>query len=131
MACSHEGEKYCIFCGEWVDERKMREVHIIPKSRGGCKHKPNLIWACLDCKRSKKEFTPLEWWAEMKWKNQWQDKNGKPSVCCFDANAWELEEQQYFLLELAYYEARARWHMRTAPAHKDKELPNWGNDKEV
>ena len=126
MATPHENEEYCIFCGEWIDKKDIQRAHIIPLKRGGCSCDPNFVNTCPECNwsvRGQRTYTPLEWWAEMQWKNQWEDDNGKPSVNRFDADAWTLEERQDFLLEAAYYEARARWHIMTA--HKDKELPNW------
>jgi hypothetical protein len=72
-------------------------------------------------------YTPLEWWAKQEWENQWKDKNGKASVSAFDYGGWTLEERQRFLIQAAYWEARARWHIMTE--HKDKELPNWGRRK--
>ena len=46
----------CGYCGQGVSENVVLEVdHIIPKSRGGTNAKTNLLTACLDCNRGKRD----------------------------------------------------------------------------
>lgn len=102
----------CAYCGREFDDRtcKKNAAHVIPKSRGGCDHLANLVDACEDCNKGEggqHEMTPIEWWA----KQEWGRENTEGSVSMFDAGGWKLSERHEFLLQAAYWEARARWHL--------------------
>jgi hypothetical protein len=114
-------DKFCVFCEEWYPEDEVESAHIIPPARGGCDHEPNIVNACNGCNwsgRGNKGLTPLEWWAEQEW-----DREDENSVSAFDAGSWTLEQRHHFLLQAAYYEGRARWHMRKQ--HPNADMPKW------
>ena len=102
----------CPYCGAEFDDgiHKKEASHIIPKIRGGCDHLANLIDVCQLCNRSScgmREPTPVERWAEQQWKNEEADDG----VSGFDLGGLTLGERQEMLLQFAYWEARARWHL--------------------
>ena len=49
----------CQYCGERAG--KLECDHVIPVSRGGPNTDDNLVTACRDCNRSKRDKTPEEW----------------------------------------------------------------------
>ena len=129
MGAKQEEER-CFFCEE-LFEKKLERGHIIPTSRGGCDCEPNVVPVCEDCNHGEGgqfELTLLEWWAKKQWENDFKNKQGETSVSIFDVDGWTLEERQHQLTQLAYWEARARWHIMNK--HKDWKLPNWGIVKE-
>lgn len=110
MAQKQEFSK-CPFCGETFDnDIHSRDAgHIIPSIRGGCDHLPNLIDLCKDCNRGEGgqwDLTPLEWWAKQEW-----DIGSTEDVSSFDCGGWSIAERYQLLLQVAYWEARARWHL--------------------
>lgn len=46
--------QYCGRCPEWDDVR-LEVDHIVPKSRGGTDRPSNLVTACFDCNRGKRD----------------------------------------------------------------------------
>lgn len=102
----------CAYCGQKFDARNVKKnaSHIIARSRGGCDHLANLVDACEDCNKGEvgqHELTPIEWWA----KQEWDKGNTQGDISIFDAGGWTLSERREFLLQAAYWEARARWHL--------------------
>jgi hypothetical protein len=49
----------CRYCGERGG--RLECDHVVPVSRGGESEHPNLVTACFDCNRSKRNKTPEEW----------------------------------------------------------------------
>lgn len=103
----------CAYCGEPFDKHIHRKnsAHIIPRNRGGCDHLPNLVDACDECNKGQGgqwTLTPIEWWA----KQEWEKEDGVDGVSAFDYGGWTLRQRRQFLLQAAYWEARARWHLR-------------------
>lgn len=49
----------CVYCGD--NKGPFEADHIMPKSRGGLDVMTNLVCACRDCNRAKKDKTPEEW----------------------------------------------------------------------
>ena len=101
----------CAFCFEsFTEDRKKNAAHIIPRDSGGCDHKANLVDACEDCNKGSGgqwTDTPLEWWAKQNW-----DVGQKPDdVSQFDFGGYTLADRRQFLLQAAYWEARARLHL--------------------
>jgi hypothetical protein len=81
----------------------------------------NLIDLCAECNNGKDgqwTDTPLEYWA---W-HQWHVEDGEGNVSPFDFGGWTLRQRDEFLLQAAYWEARARGHL--LEVHKYP-LPEW------
>jgi len=102
----------CAYCDEPFDADRHRKhaAHIIPKVRGGCDCPANIVDACEECNKGEGGLgilTPIEWWAEQ----QWEGETSKDDISAFDAGGWKLVERQQMLLQVAYWEARARWHL--------------------
>ena len=49
----------CVYCGD--KKGPFEADHVMPKSRGGLDKISNLVCACRNCNRSKKDKTPEEW----------------------------------------------------------------------
>jgi hypothetical protein len=96
----------CVYCGQ---QTNTETVEVISSARGGCKHLANLVEVCVECKKHQGKDTPLEWWARQQWE---KDNANKKDVSAFDYGGWDLADRQELLLKAAYWEARARWHMR-------------------
>ena len=49
----------CVYCGD--KDGPFEVDHVMPASRGGLTEERNLVCACRDCNRSKRDKTPEEW----------------------------------------------------------------------
>ena len=103
---------HCAFCGEPLGSSTV-QAHVIPKGRGGCNCLENRVDSCWECNNAMQALTPIEWWA----KHQW-DTDDESMVTQFDSGGWTLAQRQEFLLQAAYWEARARWHLFKSKEHK-------------
>lgn len=45
----------CKYCGKTADEKALEVDHIIPRSRGGSNELINLVTACFECNRGKRD----------------------------------------------------------------------------
>lgn len=52
-------EHKCAYCGS---EENLTLDHIIPQSKGGSDHTPNVLCACEKCNRSKAHFNWEDWY---------------------------------------------------------------------
>ena len=50
----------CQYCGKKFKLEKLTIEHILPRSRGGKNSWENLVCACIDCNRKKRDRTPEE-----------------------------------------------------------------------
>jgi hypothetical protein len=50
----------CRYCGVKGDEKKLEVDHIIPRSRGGGNDETNLVTACFECNRGKRDKLILQ-----------------------------------------------------------------------
>lgn len=46
----------CVYCGATADEARLEVDHVIPRSRGGKDVFGNLVTACFDCNRGKRDY---------------------------------------------------------------------------
>ena len=64
----------CPYCWKTGNRRTLAWDHIIPKSRNGCDCSENMVEACRECNRRKKDKTPLEffvWLADIEHFDYW------------------------------------------------------------
>lgn len=50
----------CKYCGSTADEKELEVDHIIPRSRGGSNNMENLVTACFECNRGKRDKTLIQ-----------------------------------------------------------------------
>lgn len=50
----------CKYCGKTGDEKQLEVDHIIPRSRGGTNALVNLVTACFECNRGKRDKMIIE-----------------------------------------------------------------------
>ena len=101
---------HCAYCQRELyivddDDAMGDEDHVIPKDRGGCECKQNKVDFCLTCKQEKNTMTPLEFYNSLL-----EDS--------FDEGGYTLQQRQDFLLQAAYWEARARLHLSNGCAER-------------
>src|SRR5687768_2723175 len=91
---------HCAYCHVEFDPHSSpkEQDHVIPKKRGGCECWENKVDACQECNRAKNTMTPLEYYNSL-------------LENAFDEGGFTLQESQGFLLQSAYWEARARLHL--------------------
>lgn len=49
----------CAYCAKVTDE--LHRDHVVPRSRGGSDNATNIVMACADCNRDKRDQLPSEW----------------------------------------------------------------------
>lgn len=45
----------CVYCGATAEESRLEVDHVIPRSKGGTDNPHNLVTACFDCNRGKRD----------------------------------------------------------------------------
>ena len=50
----------CAYCGKVVSEAELEVDHIMPRSKGGSNEETNLITACFECNRGKRDKVLIE-----------------------------------------------------------------------
>jgi hypothetical protein len=51
----------CYWCGQQTAPSALTMDHIVPIARGGRSVKGNVVPACKECNRKKKQLLPMEW----------------------------------------------------------------------